>query len=180
MSDVLRALVLGFLFGWTLHKGGLTQYARIVGVYRLRDLGVLEFMLAALAVGAVLIQAAAGLGSATMLPVPPTHVLANLLGGVVFGVGMATAGYCPGTILAECGEARLDAAVAGLSGLFVGALLFGAAQPVLMPSLAAVGSWGRVTLASMSGASPMLVAVVFAEVVAIVLLTLARRRAVDP
>jgi hypothetical protein len=176
MIDVAKALGLGFLFGWTLHKGGLTQYARIVGVYRFRDLGVLEFMLAALAVGAVLIQVAAALGMAAILPVPPTHVAANLVGGVVFGVGMATAGYCPGTILAESGEGRLDAVVAGFSGLFVGALLFGVAQPVVMPVLAGVGSWGRVTVASLTGAHPLLVAVVFAEIVAVVLVVLGRWR----
>jgi uncharacterized protein len=174
--DLLKALALGFLFGGLLHKGGLTHYARIVGVYRFKDLGVLEFMLAALAVAAVGIQLQVGLGMAAPLPVPPTHLLANLLGGIVFGIGMATAGYCPGTILAEAGEGRLDALVAGFGGLFVGALIFGAIQPALMPTLAAVGSWGRVTLASLGGVSPGLVALIFAEVVVVVLLLLARAR----
>ncbi len=176
MIDLFKALALGFLFGWMLHKGGLTHYARIVGVYRFRDLGVLEFMLAALAVAAVGVQILVGLGMAAALPIPPTHLLANLVGGVVFGVGMATAGYCPGTIVAEVGEGRLDALFAGVAGLFVGALAFGAAQPYLMPLLAGVGSWGRVTFATLSGAHPALVAVVFAEVVAVVLLLLARAR----
>jgi hypothetical protein len=36
------------------------------------------------------------LASRASSAVPPTSVLANLVGGVVFGVGMATAGYCPG------------------------------------------------------------------------------------
>ena len=35
------------------------------------------------------------------MPLPPTTLLPNLLGGVIFGVGMAGAGYCPGTIVAE-------------------------------------------------------------------------------
>ena len=38
---------------------------------------------------------------------------------------MASAGYCPGTIVAEAGEGRLDAWIAGLSGLIAGAMLFG-------------------------------------------------------
>lgn len=180
MIDVLRALALGFLFGWMLHKGGLTHYARIVGVFRFRDLGVLVFMLAALAVAAVGIQFQAGLGMSAQLPVPPTFLLSNLIGGVVFGVGMATAGYCPGTVLAEIGEGRLDALVAGGSGLLVGALVFGGMQPVLMPALAAVGSWGRVTLASLGGVHPALAAVIFAELVAVGLLMLARARSPSP
>jgi hypothetical protein len=66
-----------------------------------------------------------GLGFATSAPIPPTSILANVGGGVLFGVGMATAGYCPGTIVAEAGEGRLDAWVADLSGLLVGAIVFG-------------------------------------------------------
>jgi uncharacterized membrane protein YedE/YeeE len=59
---------------------------------------------------------------------PSTSVLANVVGGSVFGVGMASAGYCPGTIVAEAGEGRLDAWMAGLSGLVVGAIVFGLLQ----------------------------------------------------
>jgi len=174
MADILKALVLGLLFGWALNKAGLTHYARIVNVYRLRDLTVIRFMLTALIVGALGIQLGLDLGLAESAPVPPTSMLANLVGGVVFGVGMATAGYCPGTIAAEAGEGRLDAWVAGLSGLLVGALVFGLLQPVIMPTLMRVGSLGSITLAELLGASPWLVLLVFGQVVALVLLLIAR------
>ena len=101
-------------------------------------------------------------------------MLADVVGGVVFGVGMATAGYCPGTIVAEAGEGRLDAWVAGLSGLLVGAIVFGLLQPAIMPSLARVGALGRVTFASLAGASPWLVLLVFGQVVVLVLILIAR------
>jgi uncharacterized membrane protein YedE/YeeE len=174
MLDIVKALVLGVLFGWSLHKAGLTHYARIVNVYRFRDMTVMRFMLTALVVGAFAIQAGIDLGFAAGAPVPPTSMLANVVGGVVFGVGMATAGYCPGTIVAEAGEGRLDAWVAGLSGLTVGAIVFGFFQPAIMPALAPVGALGRVTFASLAGASPWLVLVVFAELVMLVLLLIAR------
>ena len=57
MGDIVSALALGFAFGWFLNKAGLTHYARIVNVFRFRDLTVLRFMLVALLVGGVLIQA---------------------------------------------------------------------------------------------------------------------------
>jgi hypothetical protein len=174
MLDVVKALLLGFLFGWSLHKAGLTHYARIVNVYRLRDLTVMRFMLTALVVGGLAIQAGVDLGFAASVPVPPTSMLANVVGGVVFGVGMATAGYCPGTIAAEAGEGRLDAWVAGLSGLVVGAIVFGLLQPILMPTLARVGSLGRVTVAGLAGASPWLVLLVFGQVVVLMLMLTAR------
>jgi hypothetical protein len=174
MLDVVKALVLGLLFGWSLHKARLTHYARIVNVYRLRDLTVMRFMLTALVVGGLAIQAGVDLGFAASVPVPPTSMLANVVGGVVFGVGMATAGYCPGTIAAEAGEGRLDAWVAGLSGLVVGAIVFGLLQPILMPTLARVGSLGRVTVAGLAGASPWLVLLVFGQVVVLMLMLTAR------
>lgn len=174
MFDVFKALTLGFLFGWSLQKAGLTHYARIVNVYRFRDMTVIRFLLTALVVGAVGIQAGIDLGLAASAPTPPTSMLSNVVGGVIFGVGMATAGYCPGTIVAEAGEGRLDAWVAGFSGLIVGALVFGLLQPLIMPSLARVGALGRVTLASLTGASPWLVLLVFGQVVALVLILIAR------
>jgi uncharacterized membrane protein YedE/YeeE len=174
MLDVIKALVLGLLFGWALHKAGLTHYARIVNVYRLRDMTVMRFMLTALAVAAFAIQGGIDLGFAATAPVPPTSMLANVVGGVVFGVGMATAGFCPGTIVAEAGEGRLDAWVAGLSGLVVGAVVFGLLQPLIMPSLTRVGALGRVTFASLAGANPWLVLVVFGQAVALVLILIAR------
>ena len=177
MRPILEALLLGFFFGFALQKAGLTHWARIVGIYRLRDMTVLKFMLTALVVGGVLIQGASDLGLAAPLPVPPTFALSNLLGGVVFGVGMATAGYCPGTIVAQAGEGRLDAWTAGLSGVLVGALAFGLLQPTIVPRLARIGALGRVTFASLAGTSPWLLLVLFAELVALLFYVLARREA---
>lgn len=174
MLDIVKALVLGILFGWSLHKAGLTHYARIVNVYRLVDMTVMRFMLTALVVGGFAIQAGIDLDCAESAPIPPTSMLANIVGGVIFGVGMASAGYCPGTIVAEAGEGRLDAWVAGISGLLVGALVFGLLQPLIMPSLTRVGILGRVTLASLAGANPWLVLLVLGQVVALVLILIAR------
>ncbi len=174
MLDIVKALILGFLFGWALQKAGLTHYARIVNVYRFRDLTVMRFMLTALVVGAFGIQAGVDLGFAASAPIPPTFVLANVVGGVVFGVGMATAGYCPGTVVAEAGEGRLDAWLAGISGLLVGAVGFGLLQPSIMPALSRVGALGHVTFASLTGANPWLVLLVFGQAMLLVLVLVAR------
>jgi uncharacterized membrane protein YedE/YeeE len=174
MLDIVKPLVLGLGFGFLLHKAGLTHYARIVNVYRLRDMTVIRFMLAALLAGAIAIQAAVDLGLAAAVPVPSTFVIADLVGGIVFGIGMATAGYCPGTIVAEAGEGRLDAWIAGLPGLLAGAIVFGLLQPVLMPPLTRVGALGRSTLAELAGASPWLVLFVFTELVVLVLVLVRR------
>ena len=76
---------------------------------------------------------------------------------------MALAGYCPGTIVAEIGEGRVDALVAGVSGLVVGAIVFGLVYPVVMPVLVQLGSLGRVTLSGVLDVSPWLLLVLLAE-----------------
>lgn len=174
MLEIVKPLILGVLFGWSLHKAGLTHYARIVNVYRFVDLTVMRFMLTALVVGGFAVQAGVDLGLGNGLPIPNTSLLANVVGGVVFGIGMATAGYCPGTVVAEAGEGRLDAWLAGLSGLLVGAIAFGLLQPRIMPFLSRPGALGHVTFASLTGANPWLVLVVFAQAVALVLMLIAR------
>lgn len=175
MLEILQALLLGAGFGFCLHKAGLTHYERIVNVFRLRDLSVIRFMLSALWVAALAIQTCRDLGWVRQLSVPPTRLLANLVGGAVFGVGMATAGYCPGTIVAEAGEGRLDAWIAGLGGLVAGAIGFGLLYPHFMPSLARAGALGSITLAQLSGANPWLVLLVFGQSV-VLLLRITRAR----
>jgi hypothetical protein len=175
MLQVVAPMLLGLAFGWLLNKAGLTHYARIVNIYRLRDATVLRFMLSALFVAALGIQVSLDLGLCASVPIPPTAALANLVGGLVFGVGMASAGYCPGTIVAEAGEGRLDAWLAGLVGLLFGAVTFGLLQPLLMPGLMRVGNLGRVTLAGLAGASPWLVLLVFGQAVLLLFVLLDRR-----
>ena len=91
-AEIVVALVLGIGFGFSLHKAGLTQYHKIVNVFRVTDLAVLKFMMTAL------IAAMAGLFGLDALgllalPVPPqTYIVGNLLGGLIFGIGMSGVG----------------------------------------------------------------------------------------
>ncbi len=92
ISDVVIALVAGIGFGFALSKAGLTRYHKIVNVFRFTDLAVLKFMMTALivAMGGVYGLNALGL---VRLPTPPqTYLVGNLLGGLIFGIGMAAVG----------------------------------------------------------------------------------------
>lgn len=179
ITSPLAAIVLGILFGWALQKAGLTHYHRIVNVYRFSDMTVMRFMLTALVVAGVLIQGGIDLGYTKQAPLPATNMVANAVGGLVFGVGMASAGYCPGTIAAELAEGRADALIAGIGGLLVGAITFGLVQPHLMPLLTKEGSLGRVSLPTLMGANPWLVLLVFAQIVLIIFLLLDRSNKTD-
>ena len=93
MSDILLPLVLGFGFGWALQKAGLSKYHKIVNVFRFTDLAVLKFMMTALAVAMVGVFSLSTLGLIALPAVPATYVVGNLVGGLIFGVGMAGAGF---------------------------------------------------------------------------------------
>ena len=93
MNALILPLIFGFGFGWSLQKAGLSKYHKIVNVFRFTDLAVLKFMLTTLAVSMVGIFGLNTLGLVQLPTVPATYVVGNLVGGLIFGVGMAGAGF---------------------------------------------------------------------------------------
>ena len=93
MANYIIALFLGLFFGFLLNKAGLTKYHKIVNVFRLTDLSVLKFMMSALVVAMIGLYGLRDLGLISFPNIPATYVVGNILGGVIFGVGMALTGY---------------------------------------------------------------------------------------
>lgn len=87
------ALIVGIFFGFILQKVGFTRYSKIVNVYRFTDLSVLKFMLTAIVVGSVGIYLMHDLGLANLTGSTPTYLVGNFIGALVFGAGMALAGF---------------------------------------------------------------------------------------
>lgn len=171
---IVLPLAIGFGFGWLLHKAGLGRFDRIAGLYQLRDLAVLQFMLAALATAVVGVVVLDAIGWADVVPIPTTPLGAALIGGVVFGVGMAISGFCPGTVAVGIGEGRLDYLIPGSLGLIAGSLGYGLAWSALAPGLARLGNLGAATVPRLFGLAPWLVATLLAELVVGVLYLIAR------
>ena len=93
MTNLLIAVVMGVFFGFSLNKAGLTKYHKIVNVFRFTDMAVLQFMMTALVVSMIGLFGLRALGLLEFPNVPATYVVGNLLGGLIFGVGMALTGY---------------------------------------------------------------------------------------
>ncbi|MCC7130534.1 MAG: hypothetical protein B6D39_06095 [Anaerolineae bacterium UTCFX2] len=93
MTDYILALILGILFGFSLNKAGLTRYSKIVNVFRFTDMSVLKFMMTALIVSMTGLYTLRGLGLLAFPRVPETYIVGNLVGGLIFGMGMALTGY---------------------------------------------------------------------------------------
>lgn len=93
MTNIVLALILGLFFGLTLQKAGLTKYHKIVNVFRFTDFAVLKFMMSALIVSMAGLYSLKWMGVITFPNVPATYVAGNLIGGLIFGFGMALTGY---------------------------------------------------------------------------------------
>lgn len=90
---IIVPVFLGILFGFSLNKAGLTKYHKIVNVFRFTDMAVLQFMMTALVVAMSGLYLLRGLGWVTFPNVPSTYLVGNIVGGLIFGIGMALTGY---------------------------------------------------------------------------------------
>ncbi|HBL75713.1 MAG: transporter [Bacteroidetes bacterium GWF2_42_66] len=146
----LFIILLGFLFGAILQSARLNRYNVISGMATLENLTVAKAIAVAIGVGAILINVEIGLGFASY-HVKPFILGGIMLGGLIFGTGMAILGYCPGTMAISLGEGSLDALwgiIGGLLGGLIYTILLPSVQPILGPDL------GSISLNSLLGSNP--------------------------
>lgn len=143
--QLVLGLAAGFCFGFLLEKGNVTRYDVILGQLLLRDFTVVKVMLSAVVTGMIGVYALRSAGLVRLHPKPGGWGR-SALGGLVFGLGFATLGYCPGTIAGAVGQGWLDALVGGLTGITLGAGLFAAAYPRLKERILLKGDFGTKTL----------------------------------
>jgi uncharacterized protein len=154
IDKLVLGLVTGVAFGFLLQKGRVASHRVIVGQLLLRDFTVAKIMLTAIAVGALGVYALVELG-ATQLDIKPAGLGGVLLGAVLFGLGLAVLGYCPGTTVAAAGEGKRDA-LAGIAGMLVGALVFVLGFSWFAAMRPAIADYGEVTWPELSGSSAWL------------------------
>jgi len=160
--DQFFALLVGVAMGALLQRVGASSPGLIARNLRLENLSIIKFMATTIAVGTVVVYLA-GLWLPMHLDIRPAYVLGVVGGGLVFGVGFAVGGFCPGTCVVGLGEGRKDALVALVGGL-VGALLFTLFFDGLLAPVTKVLDLGRLTLASVLHLPAPLVAVLLGAV----------------
>lgn len=172
-----RALLLGLLtgiaFGALLERTGASSYAMIVNMLRLKDLTIMKFLFAAVAAGSVGIYLVDRLGTAH-IGIAPVYLVGIPAGGVIFGIGWALAGYCPGTALVAMAQGKADAAVTVLGGL-AGALTMSLMWDRIKPALIDPLNYGSRSVPDLLGADPLLTALVFAALLAVLIAWLDRQ-----
>lgn len=91
-ARLLLGLGTGILFGFILQKGQVTKYQKIVAFFRLTDLTVLKVMIGGILAGMVGVYMLYDLGL-VRLHIKPILLGANVVGGLIFGVGMLLLGF---------------------------------------------------------------------------------------
>lgn len=147
---LLLGLITGILFGFFLHKGGVSKFAVITGQFLLRDFTMMKMMMTAIIVGGAGAYAMHALGW-VQFTIKPMLMGGVIVGALVFGVAMTVLGYCPGTAVAACAEGRKDALM-GVLGMIAGSMVYAELFPWLKTNVLSWPDKGKITLPESIGA----------------------------
>jgi len=142
--QLLLGLLFGVIFGFLLQKGGVAKYHILLGALLLEDFTVMKVMLSAIIVGSIGIFSLHAF-DLVELNFKPTRYAANIIGGLLFGVGFGLLGYCPGTGAAALGQGNWDV-LSGIVGLLLGSYLFAEFSGMFSKTFNKWGDRGKLTL----------------------------------
>ncbi len=146
-SVLFLGLITGIAFGFVIFKYGASRYDNILNMLLLRDFGLLKFMMTAVMVASVGIFL-----MDRVIYIAPAQVLRLVAGGLIFGVGFALLGACPGTVLVSFGEGKKDSWYGILGGL-LGTAVYAHLYPVMDEMFIGPVNLGKMTVHSLLGVS---------------------------
>jgi hypothetical protein len=150
-ASLVIAFLLGIGFGFFLERAGFGSARKLVAQFYLTDLAVFKVMFTAIvtAMLGVTCLSWAGFLDLSLVYLVPTYWIAQVVGGVLFGMAFVVGGYCPGTSIAATATGKLDGLVLVL-GFAAGTLGFALVFP-LVKGLYAAGDLGTKTLPEVLG-----------------------------
>lgn len=162
MNLLLMGFLTGLAFGFLLQKGRVLRYEKQLGALRLIDMTIFKFMLSAILTGMVGLYLLHDLGIIS-LSIKDTILGANIVGGLLFGIGWGLFGLCPGTAIGALGEGRWHA-VFGIVGMLAGASLYNALYPLMQSTVLTWGVMGDVTLPALVNVNHWLIIIALGAV----------------
>ena len=154
------ALLIGVSFGFWLERAGFGHSRKLAMQFYFRDMTVLKVMFTAIVVAMIglLYLGLFGWIDLSLIYINPTFLWAQLVGGLILGIGFAIGGYCPGTSLVGAVTGRIDGIVFIVGAMF-GMFVFGEIFP-FVEKLFYAGAMGKETLPGFFGISSGIVAFV--------------------
>jgi hypothetical protein len=122
-TGALIAVIGGLLFGFLLRKSTLSRFDTMVGQLLLKDFTLLKVVLTLALTASVLIFIQDLIGQRVVPMISITPIKMSLIGGAIFGAGLAITGYGPETMAAAIGEGKKEA-LTGMAGLILGSILY--------------------------------------------------------
>lgn len=135
MARQLYVLFVGVYFGVLLVKSEVVSWFRIQKMFRFEEAHMYLIITSAIVVGAISVWLIKKLQAQTVDHEPirikeKGFQHGTIIGGVIFGMGWAITGACPGPIYAQIGSGETIAIVTFI-GAMVGVYLFAWVQPLL-------------------------------------------------
>ncbi|MCF8460559.1 MAG: YeeE/YedE family protein [Flavobacteriales bacterium] len=126
----LRILLAGIIFGIIMVKSEAVSWFRIQEMFRFQSFHMYGIICTAIVVGAILLQLVnrAKLknldGNPIIIPLRDKLYKAAILGGVIFGIGWAFTGACPGPLFVNFG-AGYSVMIVPITAAVLGAFVHG-------------------------------------------------------
>jgi hypothetical protein len=145
MSLVL-AFVLGTGFGFFLERAGFGSARKLAAQFYLYDMSVFKVMFTAIVTALLGVTYLGWIGwlDLSLVYLVPTHLVPQVVGGLVLGVGFVIGGYCPGTSVASLATGRIDGLVYAF-GIGAGTLVYAEVYPAIKDFVNS-NDMGQVTL----------------------------------
>ena len=128
--SLILAFVLGTGFGFFLERAGFGSARKLAAQFYLYDMSVFKVMFTAIVTAMLGVTYLGWLGwlDLSLVYLVPTHLVPQIVGGLVLGVGFVVGGYCPGTSVASLATGRVDGFVYAF-GIGAGTLVYAEVFP---------------------------------------------------
>jgi hypothetical protein len=179
MTAILSGLFVGVLFGFALQRGRFCMNSAFRDIILGRDFTLFKALSVAILVEMIGFSVLAMTGLVTLAPKPLLWG-ANIVGGLLFGMGMVLAGGCASGITYRAGEGMMGALMAilgfGLAGMMAATGLLKPIADYLQSTTKVMTADGKaLTLANISGLDLKVTMLVLAVIIIVVWAVLASR-----
>ncbi|NPA04316.1 MAG: YeeE/YedE family protein [Epsilonproteobacteria bacterium] len=141
-GSIWLILLIGFLFGVIIQWSRVDTFDKIAGFAMLKGFKVPKMLFFSIGIASIGLFFLIKMGLASY-HIKPIMLGGIILGGIIFAIGMAILGLCPGTGPVAVSEGNLDVLVGLIGGIFAGALftyLYPELEKIMGPNL------GKLTL----------------------------------
>jgi len=142
--------LIGIAFGAIIQYSRVDKFEKIAGFAMGKDTIVPKMLFLAIGITSIVLYFEIKFGYASY-HVKPMILSGLIIGGILFGIGMAIMGKCPGTGPISIAEGRIDVAVGAIGGLFAG-WIFTKYYDLIFKYIMG-SSYGKETLVDVAGAS---------------------------